>query len=151
MRYASKQASAQETLSLRMLQREEMNCQIVHDSIHRRDGWTVSYFLELDGRTVGFGSTAIAGPWKGKPTVFEFYLLPERRIRAFELFEALITASGAKFFEAQTNDPLFTIMAHNYGSNIVSEKIVFRDGMTTDWSQQGARLRLKTSKEALLS
>src|ERR1022692_3123677 len=41
-----------------------MNCQIVHDSIHRRPGWTREYALELDGATVGFGSVAIAGPWR---------------------------------------------------------------------------------------
>src|SRR5512132_2693861 len=68
----AKPASAGETLPLRARQREEMNCQIVHNSIHRRDGWTLSYLLEMNGAPAGFGSVAIGGPWKDKPTLFEF-------------------------------------------------------------------------------
>ena len=103
-------ASSQATLPLRARHREEANCQIVHDSIHRREGWTLSYLLELDGVAFGFGSVAIAGPWKAKPTVFEFYVLPQHRSEAFELFDAFLAASGARFFEAQSNDVLLTVM-----------------------------------------
>src|SRR5258706_2190957 len=99
----AKLASAQDLLPLRTRYREEMNCQIVHDSIHRRDGWTLSYVLDLGGVPAGFGSVAIGGPWKDKPTIFEFYVLPERRSRAFDLFEALLAASGSQLFEVQTN------------------------------------------------
>jgi len=73
-----------EVLPLRTRYRQEMNCQIVHDSIHQRPGWMLCYALEVEGGAVaGFGSIAIAGPWKDKPTVSEFYLLPEYRLRAF--------------------------------------------------------------------
>jgi len=73
-----------EVLPLRTRYRQEMNCQIVHDSIHQRPGWMLCYALEVEGgAAAGFGSIAIAGPWKDKPTVSEFYLLPEYRLRAF--------------------------------------------------------------------
>jgi hypothetical protein len=36
-------ASAEEVLPLRTRYRDEMACQIVHDSIHRREGWSRSY------------------------------------------------------------------------------------------------------------
>src|SRR5437016_11604436 len=104
MQAHAKLSSPEDVLPLRTRYREEMNCQIVHDSIHRREGWTLSYGLDLGGVTAGFGSVAIGGPWKDKPTVFEFYVLPERRSRAFDLFEALLAASRAQFFEVQTND-----------------------------------------------
>jgi hypothetical protein len=39
--------------------------QIVHDSIHRGDGWTVTYILNVDGVTAGFGSIALAGALEG--------------------------------------------------------------------------------------
>ena len=91
-------ASNQDILPLRVRYRAEAHGQIVHDSIHQRAGWTKSYVLRLDGRSVGFGSIAVAGPWKDKPTVFEFYVLAEGRGRAFDLFEALVAASGARFF-----------------------------------------------------
>src|SRR5690348_2124922 len=110
MRTKVQLSSNRETLPFRTRQRLEMNCQIVHDSIHAREGWTRSYLLVSNGSPVGFGSIAIAGPWKGKPTVFEFYVLPEHRHRGFDLFEAFLTASGARFFEAQSNDTLLTVL-----------------------------------------
>src|SRR3954466_12807516 len=134
-------ASNQEILPLRVRYRAEANGQIVHDSIHARPGWTRSYLLQAGGRVAGFGSVAIAGPWKEKPTVFEFYLLPEARGRAFALFEAFVAASGAQFFEVQTSDVLLTVMLNTYGSDLASEKIVFRDELTTSSPAQGAAVK----------
>jgi GNAT superfamily N-acetyltransferase len=148
MRPHAKLASAEEILPLRTRHREEMNCQIVHDSIHTREGWTLSYLLEL-GAVAGFGSVAIGGPWKEKPTVFEFYVLPEHRSRAFNLFEAFLAASGARFFEVQTNDVLPTVMALTYGRDIGTEKIVFHDRLTTGHPSGGATLRRITSEDEI--
>jgi hypothetical protein len=67
MQFLAKPSSADDILALRTRHRQEMNCQIVHDSIHRREGWTLSYLLERAGVPVGFGSVAIGGPWKDKP------------------------------------------------------------------------------------
>ena len=106
-------------LPVRVRYRQEMNCQIVHDSIHRRDGWTRTYVFTVSGAIAGFGSVAIAGPWQDKPTVFEFYVLPEHRARVFDLFEACLSASGARFMEVQSSDALLTVMLH--GSYLVQE------------------------------
>jgi GNAT superfamily N-acetyltransferase len=149
MEIQATEVTADIILSLRTRYRDEANCQIVHDSIHRRDGWTVSYLLELGGSPVGFGSVAIAGPWKERPTVFEFYILPELRSRAFALFEAFLTASGARFFEVQTSDVLLTAMLHTYGREIASEKIVFNDQLTTFLPANGASLRRVTAWEEI--
>lgn len=149
MRPSSKLASAQDLLPLRTLFRQEMNCQIVHDSIHRREGWTLSYLLELGCSAAGFGSVAIGGPWKGKPTVFEFYLLPEHRLRAFDFFEALLASTGARFFEVQTNEPLTASMALTYGRDVTSEKVVFQDHLTTAHVVAGAVLRAVTPEEEI--
>src|SRR6185436_16673457 len=127
----AKLSTAEAVLRLRARQRQELNNQIVHDSIHRRPGWTLTYLLDLTGVVVGFSSVAIAGPWKDEPTVFEFYVLPEHRTRAFDLFETFLAASDARFFEVQSNDVLLTMMLHTYGRDIASEKIVFRDHLTT--------------------
>src|SRR6266581_9467554 len=102
MQVQAKLSAAPDVLPFRERYREEMNCQIVHDSIHRRTGWTLTYGLELDALSVGFGSVAIGGPWKDKPTLFEFYVLPEHRTRAFDLFEALRAATDARFMEIQS-------------------------------------------------
>ena len=51
---------------LRDVYRVEMNCQIVHDSIHERRGWTREYALALNRTVIGYGSVAVAGPWSGR-------------------------------------------------------------------------------------
>lgn len=101
----------------------EAQCQIVHDSTHMRRGWTESYLIINGRQTVGFGSVAVAGPWTDRPTIFEFYLLPDARGRAFDAFAVFLAASGAKFFEVQTSDTLLTVILHSYGTDFVSEKI----------------------------
>jgi len=147
----AKLSTAEAVLPLRARQRQELNNQIVHDSIHRRPGWTLTYLLDLTGMVVGFGSVAIGGPWKDKPTVFEFYILPEHRNRTFDLFEALLAASGARFFEAQSDDVLIATMVLTYGREIGIEKIVFDDQLTTTLLANGATLRRVTSEEEILS
>ena len=139
--------SASAIMPLREHYRRDMNCQIVHDSIHRRGGWTTTYTLHLNGTTAGFGSIAIGGPWTDKPTIFEFYVLPEHRGRAFDLFEALLDGSGARLMEIQSNDALLAVMLHTYAREISSEKIVFRDGFTTSLSPNGTVLQPMTSVE----
>lgn len=133
--------------SLRTRYRQEMNCQIVKDSIHTRPGWTLTYALGLDDELVGFGTVAVAGPWTGKPTILEFYVLPEHRSRAFDLFEAFLEASGARLMEIQSSDALLAVMLHTYARGIVSEAIVFRDGVTTALPANGAVLHALTSDE----
>ena len=135
-------------LPLRTRFRQEMNCQIVHDSIHTRRGWTSSYELQLDG-TAGFGAIAIAGPWTNKPTIFEFYVLPEYRSRAFDLFEAFVDASAARYMEIQSNDTVLAVMLHTYACDIRSEKIVFADELTTALPANGAVLQQLTSDEEI--
>ena len=124
--------------------RHEMNCQIVHDSIHRRAGWTRTYRLTVGEAEAGFGSIAIAGPWTDKPTIFEFYILPQHRSRAFDLFEALLTASSARFMEIQSSDVVLSVMLHTYARNIESEKIVFQDRLTTTLPAMGVVLHCLT-------
>jgi GNAT superfamily N-acetyltransferase len=125
---------------LREQYRQEMNCQIVHDSIHRRTGWTTTYVLAVGSVTAGFGSIAIAGPWTNKPTIFELYILPEYRSRAFDLFEALLATSGARFMEVQSSDALLSAMLYTYAHDIRSEAIVFQDRLSTTLPSLGTVL-----------
>jgi GNAT superfamily N-acetyltransferase len=129
-----------ETLSFRVKYRQEMNCQLVHDSIHSRPGWTLSYMLQIGADDAGFGSVAVGGPWKDKSAIFEFYVLPEKRTQAFYLFEALLEISRVRFMEIQSNDTLLAVMLHTYARDIASEKIVFHDQHTTVLSGDGATL-----------
>ena len=128
---SAKESSLKDVLPWRDLYRQEMSCQIIHDSIHFREGWTREYLL-LDGPTkVGYGSVAVAGPWKDKPTVYEFHVAPPARGRVFDLFEALLEASGAVAIETQSNDASLTVMLHAFGRDVASESILFHDRLTT--------------------
>ncbi len=147
MNISTAPASGRDVLPLRVRHRAEANGQITKDSIHSRPGWTKSYLLLVDSHTVGFGSIAVAGPWKEKPTIFEFYVLPEWRGRAFDLFEAFVGASGPRFFEVQTSDSLLAAMLFTYGRDLVSESVVFRDGLTTLLPSCGATLKRVTSED----
>jgi len=90
---------------------------------------------------------AEAGPWTEKPTVFEFYVLPEWRGHAFDLIEAFLTTGSPSCFEVQTSDSLLTVMLLTYGCTFVTESIVFRDDLTALLPSQGATLKRITSEK----
>jgi GNAT superfamily N-acetyltransferase len=125
----------------RDLHRREMKCQIVHDTLHPRPGWTQSYRVEVNGAPAGYGSIVLGGPWTGTRTVFEFYILPPRRVLAFDLFESLLASSQATGMTVQTNDTLLNVMLHAWAHNIAAEKIIFEDGVTTACAAHSAALR----------
>jgi GNAT superfamily N-acetyltransferase len=116
---------------LRDIYRHEMNCQIIHDSIHSRPGWSKEYLLVEDGTKIGYGSIAVGGPWREEPTIYEFFVLSQRQSRIFNFFECLLASSQAKMIETQSNDSLLTIMLHTFAHNVSSEAILFHDKLTT--------------------
>ena len=131
--------------------RQEMNCQITKDSIHIRPGWTREYLIRLgDGQPAGYGSIAVAGPWKDKPTLYEFYLRPEHRRRAFDCFTSLVTVTGVAAIETQSNEPMLTVMLHSFGKDIRAEAIVYHDRITTTHpAPAGATFRTATAADGL--
>ena len=141
MEYRVSPVEVAAVLPLRELYRKEMNCQIVHDSLHGREGWTKAYLIDAGGENAGYGSIAIAGPWAGTKTIFEFYMAEKHRSGFFEVFEALRETSGADAIETQTNDVILTAMLHTWAHDVVSEKIIFEDNLTTTYRVPGAALR----------
>lgn len=136
--------------SMRSLYRQEMNCQVLFDSIHPRPGWSLEYLINLDGKPVGYGSLAIAGPWTGKPTLYEFFILPHYRSRVFELFEALLAHTSPVAMETQSNGTMLSIMLHTYARDVVSESILFHDRLTTALPPPpGATFRRATAADQL--
>jgi GNAT superfamily N-acetyltransferase len=134
--------SAAEVEPWRQMYRLEMSCQIIHESIHWRPGWTLEYALVVGETVVGYGSVAVQGPWQGKPTVYEFYVVPPKRMLVFELFQTLLRESGAVTIEVQSNDSLITVMLHTFAREIVTESILFRDHERTTLAPPGASFRL---------
>ncbi|HEV8543530.1 MAG TPA: GNAT family N-acetyltransferase [Verrucomicrobiae bacterium] len=148
MKASARAVSLEAILSWRDMYRLEMNCQVIHDSIHSRVGWTVEYLLKLGDSTAGYGSLAVAGPWKAKPTIFEFYVMPQFRARVFDLFSVLLSESGAKAIEVQSNDVLITVMLHTFAQNILAESILYEDRFTTSHAPHDAAFRKRSSDAA---
>lgn len=149
MRFAIEQCSHRDVLPFRIRQQREMNCQIVHDSIHHRPGWAKTYRFELEGIALGFGSVAVAGPWENQPTVYDFYVQPSYRNSAFGIFETFINAIGVRFFEVQSSNTILSSMLHTYVQNIQTEKIVFQDQLCTNFILPNARLHCNLPIEAI--
>lgn len=149
MTISADECPVQDVLRWRDLFRQEMSCQITKDSIHCRPGWSREFLLRDGATTVGYGSVAVAGPWKDKPTVYEFDVMPPARDRAFVLFEALLAASGAVGIETQSNNVQLTVMLHQYARDVESESILFHDRITTHHAApSGVVLRPATPADA---
>ncbi len=133
---------------LRDIYRHEMHCQVMYDSLHVRPGWTTPYLLTIDGAVAGYGAVAHAGPWKDKPTIFEFFVLPAQRHRTFHLFAAFVEACGTRQLETQTNNPFLGVMIHSLCPSVTAEAILFEDRMTTCLNVPGAAVRQVTPADA---
>ncbi|MGI8970144.1 MAG: GNAT family N-acetyltransferase [Dehalococcoidia bacterium] len=122
---------------LRELYRQEMNCQIVHDSFPRR-GFSDPYLLCVEGRTAGYGLVANR---HDPDTMDEFYLFPDYRAAALPLFRQLLEVSQATRIRAQSNDRLMLLMLYDCAANITSDTILFEDALTTHLTCSTGKLR----------
>jgi GNAT superfamily N-acetyltransferase len=134
-----------EILALRDLYRLEMNCQIVHDSLHER-GFTESYLIRMNGQVAGYGALVRdrAG-WKD--VIKEFYVLPSQRAAALRFFRHFAATAHARGVEAQTNDRLLTLMLYDCATSIKSETILFHDALTTNLFVSGNTFRNVTEAD----
>lgn len=129
--------------------RHEMHCQIIHDSLHSRTGWTKATMLYAGDAVAGYGSVATGGPWKDRPAIFEFFVLPAARHHVFDLFSTFAETCGANRIETQSNDPLLTVMLHTFATEIATESILFHDQLTTHLAPPGAKFRTATLDDGL--
>ena len=133
------QVSLETILHLRELYRQEMNCQIVHDSLHER--YLIdSYLISVGGEVAGYGSL-MSGESETRDLIKEFYVLPGYRAAASKLFRRFVASSGAKLIEAQTNDVLLTVMLFDFATDITSDILLFHDGLTTKLTKPGTTFR----------
>ena len=132
----------------RDMHRFEMNCQVVHDSIHDRAGWTQEFLLSIGDTPVGYGSLAIGGPWKDAPTLYQVYVVPTHRQRLLDLYRRLVEVSEAVQITIQSNDPLATMMLHACVTEATSNAILFHDRHVTALAPADAIYRAATAAEA---
>ena len=134
MEIETKQTLFSEIEPLRNLYRQEMNCQIVRDSILPR-GLAEPYLITIGKHTAGYG-----GVWNSydRDRIMEFYVLPHYRTASVAMFKSLIAESGATSAEAQTNSPLMLMMLFDCCQNIGSDTILFADAFISNHSCNGA-------------
>lgn len=151
MRFEAVPCSPDAVLALRQRCCAEMRCQIIHYLIHARAGWTEMFALYADRTLAGFGTKAIAGPWRERPTIIEFFVAPELRAHVFRLFEALLAKTSARHIETQSNGTMLAHMLHLWSRDVASESILFEDKCTTDLTANGATLRQVTPDAEILA
>ena len=106
----------------------EIGGQSLRFSFYQREGWVKCYQLHAGERVAGYGAVVVAGPWRCRPAIFEFYVVPNERTHTFALFEALLEAHSSPLGVAtQTNAPLLPLMLHVYCTNVATESVVFED------------------------
>jgi GNAT superfamily N-acetyltransferase len=126
-------------LGMRDLYRQEMNCQIVHDSLHARH-FMDSYLIHVSGLIAGYGSV-MSGDTEARDLIKEFYVLPVYRPVALRIFRRFAAISRAKVIEAQTNDVLLSLMLFECAIDIMSNIILFHDGFTPSLANPGVTFR----------
>jgi GNAT superfamily N-acetyltransferase len=132
----------------RDLYRDELHCQIVHDSAHYRPGCFQSHLIKVDGKIAGYGSTWIGKYWMPVNSLFEFYVTPTYRTSMYQLFSELLTTTRSPSIYAQTNDPFLGVLIHDFTENIEVEKILFVDRMVTNHQPGGAVFRHAEPQDA---
>src|SRR6185312_11072495 len=133
---------------LRDMYRHDMHCQITKDSLHIRPGWTTPYLVTVDGAPAAYGAVAHAGPWKDKPIIFEFFVLPGQRHRTIRLFREFVIAAGTRSIETQTNGTMLGVLVQSFCPSVVAEAIVYEDKIHTSMSIRGAVVRPVTKEDA---
>lgn len=132
--------SAEDLFPLHEQLRAEANCQLIRDSYWTR-GFLEPWALAIDGGVAGYGAI---GNRHLEGRVLEFFVLPDYRGHAMELFGAWLRASGAQTIEAQTNVPMIATMLRAWAEEIETEKLLFADGEATALAApEGAVFRRK--------
>ncbi len=131
---------------LRVMFLQEGNFQFIHNKCHLY-GWADTYRLSVDGEPAGYAAVWGFNDRKDRDTIFEFFIVPQQRHLAKELYRLLIDVSGATLLECQTNDKLLYSMVLEFGRNISEQSVLFEDGHTTNFEINEAVLNLKTPEK----
>ena len=145
---SSIQTSYEEIKELRSLFLSENQFQIRYDSCHWR-GWSDSYVVVLDGKKIGYGAVKGKKELADRDAIFEFYLLPDFRRLQLEAFHTLILTSGVQWIEAQSNEVCLTSLLFYFGTNVVSNVILFEEGQPTSFKNPGVRFRNSLESDGL--
>jgi len=130
MEIRTTRSSAAAIAALREAYSRQLECQMVHYSFIGRELSDV-YVATAGGHEVGYA--AVSNRYD-KGRLNEFFVMPDHRKAAPEIFRELLKVSGATHVEAQTNSALPLEMLRDFGTNERVEKVLFGDGPSTTLS-----------------
>jgi GNAT superfamily N-acetyltransferase len=137
-----------EILPLRNLFLQECNFQVRYNAVHERN-WSDSYLLKDGDAAIGYGSVKGRDDLSLRDAIFEFYLMPAWRKNASAIFKELLSISKVSYIECQSNDPLLSGMLYEFGIDIYSDVILFKNGPVTDLDIPGAVFRERQDGDTL--
>ncbi len=138
----------EDVLPLRKLYLRKQNCQIRYDSCHWR-GWADHYSLTFNDQIAGYAAVKGLEELKDRDTIFEVFILPAFRNEIQACLEILIEQSGARFMEAQTNDPLTSALLYQNCQSIHANVILFEDENQTSFEDQGTTFRKRKASDVV--
>ncbi len=130
---------------LRVMFLQEGNFQFIHNKCHLY-GWADTYRLSVDGESAGYAAVWGFNDRQDRDTIFEFYVLPQLRHHAKELYQLLIEVSGVTLLECQTNDKLLYSLVQVFGQNLTEQSVLFEDALTTNFAISSAAFSSKTTE-----
>lgn len=127
----------------------EAGFQIRYEVCHIR-GWVDYHLITIHGEPVGYG--AIKGEkTEARDTIFEFYLVPEKRHLARECFRSLIAASRPSSIECQSNDFGLFSMLCRFAPSFSASVILFAAAETTELKHPGAAFRRRRAEDKIFT
>ncbi len=133
MKITATKTSLENILPLRDVFLAENKMQIRYNARHER-GWTDSYILTIENKTVGYGAIAGKNNFTDRDALFEFFVIEESRKIASALFSELLKIAKPKYIECQSNDVLLSSMLYEFSKSISSDVILFEDKFITNLS-----------------
>lgn len=134
--------------TLRGLFLTEGNFQFTYDKCHLY-GWADEYLFTLDDEPIGYGCVWGTDKRENRDSIFEFYLKEPYRGSSGLIFEKFKALTNVSHIESQTNDFLLTSLLFQYGKNIRSESILFKDHVMTNRSMEGVIFRKRRETDPM--
>jgi GNAT superfamily N-acetyltransferase len=135
-------------LYLRSLFLQENNFQIRYNATHER-GWSDSYTFQSGKEIVGYAAIKGKENIVDRNTVFEFYLLPPFRHMAADCFNALKKTATPAYIETQSNEKILTGLLNEFGRNLQSDVILFRDSFSSSLKVDRITFRRQNEKDKI--
>lgn len=138
----------QQILYLRSLFLQENNFQIRYNATHER-GWTDSYIIQYGKETIGYAAMKGLENIVDRDTIFEFYLVPPFRHMASHCFNVFKKTVTPAYIETQSNEKVLTGLLNEFGSDIQSDVILFRDSFSSAMQVEKIVFRKQNEKDKI--